>query len=254
MNNICPRPAFPGRPYATTFRKGELMSDESLLNRRRFMGHLAGAAGLMTILRVAQPNLQAAPSLPRKPGEVEGLLAELEKRGRQFLSVPREDGEFLNLMIKATRSKRVLEVGTSHGYSAIWISLGLEETGGHLTTIEILPERVELARQNLKQAGLDQRVEFLQGNAHEVVPTLKGPFDFVFLDADKGREHDYFNYLFPDKLPPGGIIAVHNAIHFRAQMKTYLDMIKKHPQFDSVMLSLTMDDGFSISYRRRSAT
>lgn len=183
--------------------------------------------------------------------ELDKLMDEMDAKGREFLSVPKKDGQFLNLMIKATRAKSVLEVGTSHGYSAIWTSLGLEETGGRMTTIEIRPDRVQLAKAHVAQAGLSHRVTFLEGDAHKIVPTLDGPFDFVFLDADKEGELDYFNRLYPKKLSPGGIIAVHNAIRLRESMKDYLDMIGRHPEFDSVILSLTMDDGFSVSYRKR---
>jgi caffeoyl-CoA O-methyltransferase len=179
------------------------------------------------------------------------LLAELEAKGRQMLSVPKQDGQFLKLMVKATRARSVLEVGTSHGYSAIWISLGLEETGGKLVTIDIDPEKVRLAKANVGKAGLSERVTFHEGDAHQIVGGLEGPFDFVFLDADKDGQMDYFKKLYPNKLLPGGVIAVHNAIHSRSAMKDYLDMISRHPDFDSVTLSLTMDDGFAISYRHR---
>jgi len=180
-------------------------------------------------------------------------MEEMETKGRQMLSVPRKDGQFLNLLIKAARAKNVLEVGTSQGYSAIWISLGLEETGGKMTTIDIAPDKVKLAKVNIARTGLSHRVTFHEGDAHQVVSTLEGPFDFVFLDADKEGQPDYFKKLYPNKLAPGGIIAVHNAIRMREAMKDYLDMIAKHPDFDSVVLSLTMEDGFSVSYRKRKA-
>jgi caffeoyl-CoA O-methyltransferase len=225
------------------------------IKRRSFLQTAAGAAGLGALLPAlgAPKALAANPAAPAANKEaVANLMAEMEKKGRQMLSVPREDGQFLNLMVKAARAKHVLEVGTSHGYSALWISLGLEETGGKLTTVEILPERVRLAKSNLEKAGLARRVEFKEGNAHQIVPELEGPFDFVFLDADKDRKVDYFNYLYPNKLAPGGLLLVHNAIHFRQTMRAYLDLVAAHPEFDSVMLSLTMDDGFSVSYRHRS--
>jgi predicted O-methyltransferase YrrM len=182
---------------------------------------------------------------------LEKLLGEMESKGRQMLSVPRKDGRFLNLLVKAARARSVLEVGTSHGYSAVWISLGLEETGGKMTTVEIRPDRVQLAKENLGRAGLAHRVTFKEGDAHQIVPTLDGPFDFVFLDADKEGQLDYFNKLYPKKLTPGAIIAVHNAIRMRGSMQDYMDMIAKHPEFDTVTLSLTMEDGFELSYRHR---
>jgi predicted O-methyltransferase YrrM len=175
----------------------------------------------------------------------------MDARGHQFWSVPRKDGEFLHLLVKVTRAKNVLELGTSQGFSAIWMGLALEETGGRLTTIEISRERYDLARRHVSEAGLSQRVTLVKGDAHVEVVRLEGPFDFVFLDADKEGQMDYFNKLYPKKLTPGGILAVHNAIREADAMKDYLEMIRKHPEFDTVILSLTMGDGFCLSYRHR---
>ncbi len=181
---------------------------------------------------------------------LEKLLAELESTRGRYANVPRKDGEFLNLLVKAMQAKNVLEIGTSNGYSAIWICLGLEETGGKMTTIDIDPQRTKEAKENLGKVGLTHRVTFLEGDAHKVVETLQGPFDFIFIDADKGNEMDYFNKLFP-KLQPGGVIVLHNAIRFQNQMKPYLDHVSKHPQLNTVILSLTMEDGFAVSYKKR---
>ena len=230
------------------------MNTTKTIKRREFLGAATGAAGLATLWTgsLAGPGAEApAKGGPKDKETLEKLMAELDAKGRQFLSVPKKDGQFLNLLVKATRATSVLEVGTSHGYSAIWISLALEETGGKMTTVEILPERVQLAKQHVAEAGFSHRVSFNQGDAHKIVPTLEGPFDFVFLDADKEGQTDYFNHLYPKKLLPGGIIAVHNAIRSRGPMKDYLEMIAQHPDFDSVILSMTMDDGFSVSYRKR---
>ena len=189
----------------------------------------------------------------RNPAQLRRLLDEMDARGYQFWSVPRKDGEFLHLLVKATRSRNVLELGTSHGFSAIWMGLGLEETGGRLTTIEIEKDRHELARRHLTDAGLLQRVTLVKGDAHAEVARLAGPFDFVFMDADKEGQIDYFNKLYPKKLLPGGILAAHNAIRQASSMKDYLDMIRRHPDFDTVIVSATMDDGFCLSYRHRAS-
>jgi len=175
----------------------------------------------------------------------------MEAKGDLFWSVPRKDGELLHFMVKATRSKNVLEVGTSHGFSAIWLGLALEETDGRLTTIEIDQERYDLARNHIKEAGLSQRITCIRGDAHEEVTRLQGPFDFVFLDADKEGQVDYFQKLYPHKLLPGGVLAVHNAIRQAHSMKDYLEMIQRHSDFDTVVLSATLDDGFCLSYRHR---
>jgi caffeoyl-CoA O-methyltransferase len=183
--------------------------------------------------------------------KMERLLEEMDASGHRYWSVPRKDGEFLHLLVKVGRAREVLEVGTSHGFSAIWMGLGLGETGGRLTTIEIDRERHDLARRHISEAGLSPRVTCIHGDAHREVPKLKGPFDFVFLDADKEGQRDYFQKLYPQKLVPGAILAVHNAIRQADSMKDYLDMIRKHPDFDTVILSVTMDDGFCVSYRHR---
>jgi predicted O-methyltransferase YrrM len=120
-----------------------------------------------------------------------------------------------------------------------------------LTTIEIEKERYDLARRYVSEAGLSHRVTLIKGNAHVEVAKLKGLFDFVFMDADKEGQMDYFNKLYPKKLIPSGILAVHNAIQQASSMKDYLEMIRKHPDFDTVILSVTMDDGFCLSYRHR---
>jgi caffeoyl-CoA O-methyltransferase len=185
------------------------------------------------------------------PARLERLLDEMNARGYQFWSVPRKDGEFLRLLVKATRAMNALELGTSHGFSSIWIGLGLEETGGRLTTIEIDRKRYDLARKHVSEAGLSNRVTCIRGDAHMEVGKLEGPFDFVFMDADKEGQVDYFKKLFPKKLIPGGILLVHNAILQASSMKDYLEMVHRHPDFDTVILSITMDDGFCLSYRHR---
>jgi caffeoyl-CoA O-methyltransferase len=215
-----------------------------------------GALGIFAAVAHLPPGLAfAAEGTPqasaRNPAQIQRLLDEMDARGGRALSVPRKDGEFLHLMIKATRAKNILELGTSQGFSAIWMGLALEETGGRLTTVEIDAQRYNEARNNVNRAGLSQRIALINGDAHREITKLEGPFDFVFMDADKEGEVDYFKKLYPKKLPPGGMIAVHNAIRQAYAMKDYLDMVRKHPDFDTVTVSATMDDGFCLSYRHR---
>jgi predicted O-methyltransferase YrrM len=232
------------------------MKKGETLNRRGFLKATGGV--LITVATQVSPDRAGAADgesrpMKRDPAQLNRLLEEMDAKGYQFWSVPRKDGEFLHLMVKATRARNVLELGTSHGFSAIWMGLGLEETNGHLTTIEIDPERHDLARRHISEAGLSQRVTLIRGDAHKEVARLEGPFDFVFMDADKEGQVDYFNKLYPKKLVPGGILAVHNAIRQASSMQDYLKMIRKHPDFDTVILSATMDDGFCISYRHRTS-
>jgi len=224
--------------------------------RREFLKTVGGTLILLAPFPSTLPAIAGAPEgtpQPIKPipDRLQRLLEEMEAKGHRYWSVPRKDGEFLHFLVKATRARKVLEVGTSQGFSAIWMALALEETEGRLTTIEIDMERHNLARKNLSEAGLEPRVTCIRGDAHVEVVKLQGPFDFVFLDADKEGQVDYFRKLYPKKLSPGGILAVHNAIRQAQAMKDYLDMVKKHPNFDTVIVSATMDDGFCLSYRHR---
>jgi predicted O-methyltransferase YrrM len=224
-------------------------------SRRKVLKAIGAVSLFGAVTHVSLTTAEAVeggpPLIKRNSAQLKKLLDEMDAKGYQFWSVPRKDGEFLNLLVKATRAKNVLELGTSHGFSAIWMGLGLEETGGRLTTIEIDRERYDLARRHVSEAGLSQRVTCIKGDAHGEVTKLEGPFDFVFMDADKEGQMDYFKKLFPKKLVPSGILLVHNAIRQALSMKDYLEMIRKHPDFDTVILSITMDDGFCLSYRHR---
>ncbi len=232
------------------------MEKRQTCSRREFLKTTGGALSLLTMGAHLTSDLAGATGKARqrlKPTSphIQRLLHQMEAKGDLFWSVPRKDGELLYFMVKATRSKNVLEVGTSHGFSAIWLGLALEETDGRLTTIEIDQERYDLARNHIKEAGLSQRITCIRGDAHKEVTRLQGPFDFVFLDADKEGQVDYFQKLYPHKLLPGGVLAVHNAIRQAHSMKDYLEMIQRHSDFDTVILSATLDDGFCLSYRHR---
>ena len=232
------------------------METRPRLTRRELLRTSGGALSLYALSTHVPPSSaqekkeEAAPP-KRDPAKLKRLLEEMDSKGHQFWSVPRKDAEFLHLLVKATRARRVLEVGTSQGYSAIWIGFALEETGGRLNTIESDRERAELARKNLEEAGLSPVVNVIRGDAHVEVAKLGGPFDFVFLDADKEGQVDYFRKLYPKKLVPGAVLLAHNAIRQASSMKDYLDMIQKQEDFDTVIPSVTMDDGFCLSYRHR---
>jgi len=221
------------------------------MQRRIFLGSAGGTLGLLAMTG-GTASLAAAEATKGKkvPTDLQAardkLLPDME--ANQGIAVPRVDGDFLYLQVHATNAKNVLEVGTYRGYSGIRMGLGLEQTGGRLTTIDIDPTRVREAKGNFEKAGLSDRITALEGDAHKVVKAVEGPFDLVFLDAEKGNEIDYFNSIFP-KLRPGGFILLHNAIQSKRVMQPYLDMVAKHPEIIHVVLSLSMQDGFSVSYR-----
>ena len=125
------------------------------------------------------------------------------------LNVPEADGRLLYDLILKHRFTRALEIGTSTGHSGIWIAWALSKTGGRLVTIELDPRRHREAVANFKEAGLSEYVDARLGDAHQMVPALEGPFDFVFSDADKEWYTNYFVALWP-KLTPGACFTAHN--------------------------------------------
>src|SRR3990170_5513808 len=125
------------------------------------------------------------------------------------LNVPESDGRLLHDLIVKHKFTRALEIGTSTGHSGVWIAWALSKTGGRLTTIEIDAERHRTALANFKEAGLASYIDARLGDAHQIVPALEGPFDFVFSDADKDWYKNYFVAVWP-RVTPGGCFTAHN--------------------------------------------
>lgn len=138
-----------------------------------------------------------------------GVLSEAMRTGDVYLEVPTNDGRMLRLLTEAVGAKAVVEIGTSTGYSGLWLLLALKNTGGKLTTFEIDSGRAAQARKHFAQAGVEQNVTVVVGDAHENVKRLKEPIDVLFLDADKDGYADYLNRLLP-LVRPGGLILAHN--------------------------------------------
>jgi caffeoyl-CoA O-methyltransferase len=165
--------------------------------------------------------------------------SDLDTRVRAFLdsrrdtwrdmNVPYVDGQTLYDLIVEHKFKSALEIGTSTGHSAIWIAWALSKTGGKLITIEIDPDRHRTALANFKEAGLTAFIDARLADAHELVPRLEGPFDFVFSDADKDWYKNYFVAVWP-KVRDGGCFTAHNVSGRRMSgIGEFLDHLKTLP-------------------------
>lgn len=119
-------------------------------------------------------------------------------------------GRVLSMLSHMIRPKRVLEVGTYTGYSAICWTEGLQE-GGSITTLEINEELEDMIRRYIEDAGVQDKIELRIGAATEIIPSMEGPFDLVYLDADKINYANYYDLVF-DKLTPGGYIIADNVL------------------------------------------
>lgn len=166
------------------------------------------------------------------------------------LNVPYSDGKLLYDIILKNNYKSALEIGTSTGLSGIWIAWALSKTGGKLITIEIDKERHNTALENFKAAGVSEYIDARLADAHKLVKELKGPFDFVFSDADKGWYKNYFIDADP-RLKTGGCFTAHNVSPpgrgYDGQAE-FLDYIMKLKNYETTVNSTGA--GLSISYKK----
>ena len=157
------------------------------------------------------------------------------ERARRMLNITPDTGRLLWILVKATRARRILEVGTSNAYSTLWLADAARLNQGRVTTLEQDAAKIALARENLRRAGLLETVAIHEGRAAESLAGLAGPFDLVFLDAD--REH-YLDYLEPilAKLGSGGLLITDNATSHAHELAAYLATVQTHPQLFAVTL------------------
>ena len=176
------------------------------------------------------------------------LLESIKARDTGQLAVSEEDGRFLRLMIATSGATRALEIGGASGYSAIWMGMGLRETGGRLVTIEYDPARAKELQDNVRRAGLADVVTVVAGDAFAQIPKLTGTFDFVFLDAWKRDYKRFFELVYP-RLDKGGLFIAHNVVNKRDEMGDFLGVIEKHPSLWTTIVSPS-GEGMSVSRRR----
>ncbi len=208
---------------------------------------------LAVIAAIATTGLgQDAPAkaMDERLAEIDPILRELEPMGRQNLNVPRSHGEFLRSLVEMSGAKRVLEVGTSNGYSSLWIGLGLEKTGGELVTLDIDPEKVKQARANIERAGMSGRITVVQGDALETIPAQTGKFDFVFLDAVKSDYPKYFELSRP-MLTKRSLVVAHNAISAAEALGPYFELMNSDPNMQTTIVAIQPRDGIAVTYIRR---
>lgn len=184
---------------------------------------------------------------------------EFDKKIRTFLennpgtrggmNVPASDGQLLYNLIIENGYTSALEIGTSTGYSTLWIAWALKKTGGKMITIDINETRHKIAVSRFEELGLDGIIDARLADAHELVPELEGPFDFVFSDADKVWYKNYFNAVDP-KLEVGGCYATHNVSEHRryGSNSDYLNYLKSLSNYSTTVNY--NGSGMAISYKK----
>lgn len=182
-----------------------------------------------------------------QPSAVAALLAQIKAADKERLAVSEEDGRFLRVLAAASGAKRALEIGAANGYSAIWIGLGLRDTGGRLTTIEYDAKRAAVAADNIRRAGLADIITVIPGDAFKEIPRIEGDFDFVFLDAWKRDYVGFLDMLVP-RLRPRGLLLAHNVVNKEAELRGFLRAIRDNPSLATTVVRPS-GEGISVSVR-----
>jgi predicted O-methyltransferase YrrM len=175
------------------------------------------------------------------------LLSELERFGeandnataerpRRMLNITRDTGELLSVLVQATSARRVLEIGTSNGYSTLWLASAAGVTGGAVTTVELSDYKVGLARQNFSRSGLASSITLVQDDAGRLLErAADASFDLVFLDAERPEYPGWWLHL-KRVLRPGGLLVVDNATSHPEQMAPFVALVKADADFTTSLV------------------
>ena len=175
------------------------------------------------------------------------LLKELEVFGNThdgYYNISADTGEFFYILALISKAKKILEVGTSNGYSTIWLAEAAKQNKGNVTTIDVSNHKVKMASDNFKGAKLSN-IKIVHGDALNEIPKLKKKFDFLFLDAVKEDYINYFKLAYP-KLVKGAVIVADNAIMFEKYMRDYLNFVRNHKDLRSVLVPIGSGVEFSL--------
>ncbi|MCQ2958548.1 MAG: class I SAM-dependent methyltransferase [Candidatus Gastranaerophilales bacterium] len=186
---------------------------------------------------------------------IEDKLKELEATQKQFWNIDRGTANFLNILIKTAKLKHIVEVGTSNGYSGLWLALAAKEIGGKVITIEFHKCRYDVAVVNFKLCGLSDYIEARQGMAIDELIDLKKEdynsedeqfLDFAFVDANKAQYIKYLEII-DAKLRRGGIIAFDNMISHKEKVQDTLEKLQNDTNYQIQMLNT--EAGLLLAYK-----
>ena len=157
-------------------------------------------------------------------------------RLQRLRQIPPVTGKFLALLCASAPKGGVLEVGTSGGYSSLWLSLACKERGNHLTTFEVLEEKVARANETFEAAQVSNQIQLIHGDAREVIDGYKD-IAFCFLDAERDIYFDIYEKLMPN-LTPGGILAVDNVISHADELADFVAQAEDDPRVDALVVPI----------------
>ncbi len=179
---------------------------------------------------------------------LDSLLFQLEQYGEEhdrnkktreekLRNISREMGQFLSILVKGCNAKNILEIGTSNGYSTLWLANAVEETNGNVTTVELSSERVGEALVNFEKANLLQRIDVHNQEAGAFLDSqLDDSFDFIFLDSERTQYMWWLEHI-KRILQPQGLLVVDNATSHASELVEFIKMIEEDEMFETVLLA-----------------
>ena len=174
--------------------------------------------------------------------DYEQILSELETFGKEndrvqteyaqrMMNITRETGQFLQVLVMSNRAHRILEIGTSNGYSTLWLARGASRVGGEVTTVDFSTYKIGLARANFERAGMSDAIIQVKANGGDYLKrTADECFDFLFLDSARAEYPAWWPHI-KRVLKPGGIWVADNALSHASEMKPFTDLVEADPDF-----------------------
>ena len=195
--------------------------------------------------------------------DLESLKSELERfgeandkataeRGRRMLNITRDTGEFLSLLLYATRAHRVLEIGTSNGYSTLWLAEAAQATGGKVTTVELSEYKTGLAAATFARSGLAQFISLVHDDAARVLQGAgDGAFDFIFLDSERSEYPRWWPHV-RRVLQAGGLLVADNAVSHAAEMGPFMALVKADAGFATSLVPVGNGEFLAVKHQEQS--
>jgi len=182
------------------------------------------------------------------PPHLRALLAEMQEWGRthdehepekarRMLNLRPETAQLIYILARSSRCTRLLEIGTSNGYSTIWLAWCASQQGGRVTSIDHSAAKLSLADANLRRAGLRDMVDLRHGDATETVGSLTGPFDFVLFDSVQVRPYAQLPLLIP-KLADNSLVLADNVLSHPQEMQPYLELVGTPDLFEHTIIAV----------------